>query len=99
LGLLFGDEPDCPGKRNLLTALIGCNAGRIDVLATARARAGTAADIDNTLALPQVRSLQRCLQDRAHDDVQRLLEFDPMAAASTIPVGDFSFILWVVLGL
>jgi hypothetical protein len=29
----------------------------------------------------------------------RLLAFDPTAAASAIPVGDFSFILWVVLVL
>jgi hypothetical protein len=29
----------------------------------------------------------------------RLLAFDPMAAASAIPVGDFSFILWGVPGL
>jgi hypothetical protein len=64
-----------------------------------RARTGTAADINNTLALPQLRSLQGCLQDRTQDDVLRLLPFDPMAAASAIPVGDFSFILWVVLGL
>jgi hypothetical protein len=34
-----------------------------------RACTGTAADIDNTLALPQLRSLQRCLQDRTKDDV------------------------------
>ena len=64
-----------------------------------RARTGTAADIDNTLALPQLRSLQRCLQDRTQDDVLRLLAFDPTAAASAIPVRDFSFILWVVVGL
>jgi hypothetical protein len=64
-----------------------------------RARTSTAADIDNTLALPQLRSLQHCLQDRTQDDVLRLLAFDPMAAAGVIPVCDFSFILWVVLGL
>jgi hypothetical protein len=51
------------------------------------------------LALPHLGSFQRCLQDRTQDDVLRLLAFDPMAAASAIPVGDFSFILWVVLGL
>jgi hypothetical protein len=35
-------------------------------------------------------------QDRTQDDVLRLLAFDPMAAASAIPVRDFSFILcWV----
>jgi hypothetical protein len=38
-------------------------------------------------ALPQLRSLQRCLQDRTQDDVLRLLAFDPTAAASAIPVG------------
>jgi hypothetical protein len=64
-----------------------------------RARTGTAADIDNTLALPRLRSLQRCLQDRTQDDVLRLLSYDPMAAASAIPIGDLRFILWVVLGL
>jgi hypothetical protein len=64
-----------------------------------RASTGTAANIDNTLALPQLRSLQRCLQDWSQDDVLRLLAFDPTAAASAIPVGDFSFILWVVLCL
>jgi hypothetical protein len=36
-----------------------------------RARTGTAADIDNTLALPQLRSLQRCSQDWTLDDVLR----------------------------
>src|SRR5262249_15204082 len=51
------------------------------------------------LALPHLRSLQRCLQDRTQDHVLRLLAFDPSAAASAIPVGDFSFILWIVLGL
>jgi hypothetical protein len=49
-----------------------------------RTRTSTAADIDNTLALPQLRSLQRCLQDRTQDDVLRLLAFDPMAATSAI---------------
>jgi hypothetical protein len=60
-------------------------------------RAGTAADIDDTIALPQMRTLQRWLEDRTQDDVLRLLAFGP--AASAIPVGDFTFILWVVLGL
>src|SRR5262249_52728633 len=41
----------------------------------------------------------RCSQDRTQDDVLRLLAFDPMATASAIPVGDFGFILWVVLSL
>jgi len=36
--------------------------------------------------------------DVAQHDVLRLLAFDPMAAASAIPVSDFSFILGVVLG-
>ena len=63
-----------------------------------RARTGTAADIDDTFVLPQLRSLQRCLQDRTQDDVLRLLAFDPTAAARAIPVGNFSFIVWVVLG-
>ena len=39
-----------------------------------------AADIDNTLALLQLRSLQRYLQDRIQDDVLILLAFDPTAA-------------------
>ena len=54
---------------------------------------------DNTLALLQVRSLHRCLQDRTQDDVLRLLAFDPTAAASAIPVDDFSLVFWVALGL
>jgi hypothetical protein len=49
--------------------------------------------------LPQLRSFKRRLQDRTQDDVLRLLAFDPMAAAGAIPVGDFSIILWIVLGL
>ena len=49
-----------------------------------QARTGTAADIDNTLALPRLRSLQCYLQDWTQDDVLRLLAFDPAAAASAI---------------
>src|SRR6185312_4863075 len=64
-----------------------------------RARTGTTADVDDTLALPQLCLLQRRLQDRTQNDVLRLLAFDPAVAASAIPVGDFSFVLWVVRGL
>jgi hypothetical protein len=60
---------------------------------------GTAADIDDTLALPHLSSLQRCLQDRTQHDVLRLLAFDPTTATSAIPVVDFGLILWVVLDL
>jgi hypothetical protein len=63
-----------------------------------RAGSGTAANIDHTFARTRPRSLQRCLQDRAQDDVTEILACDPTAAASAIFVGDFSFILWVVQG-
>ena len=85
----IGDEIEVKDKSKQLALVLEANAlGERD-----RARTGAAADIDNTLALLYLRSLQCCLQDLTQDDVLRLLAFNPALAASAIPVGDFSFVL------